>query len=223
MLFPTIPGLPTDRLQRHSTDSFTTDPSYSTSSVTHRSPGLSPLRTPRPSLTSLVHPPPPSHNAPVTASLVELTEAPLNKQAMPTPKLTVPTHKTTHRLPSSSITEPQKAAAVHKQSTPTDTRKGHTSKRQSPKISPLHSTQDREKMTGDAAVVNIASSSHGEQTTANIASSLPLTTSNGKTFCSRWKRRAALSRSDQHLRNLPRPATSITGDNSYTAPPTYHT
>ena len=180
MLFPTIPGLPTDPLQHHSTDSFTTDPSYSTSSVTHRSPGLSPLRTPRPSLTSLVHPPPPSHNAPVTASLIELTEAPLNKQATPTPKPTVPTHKTTslsHRLPSSSITEPQKAAAVHKQSTPTDTRKGHTSKRQSPKISPLHSTQDREKMTGDAAVVDIASSSHGEQTTANITSSLPLTTS----------------------------------------------
>ena len=167
MLFPTIPGLPTDRLQRHSTDSFTTDPSYSTSSVTHRSPGLSPLRTPRPSLTSLVHPPPPSHNAPVTASLVELTEAPLNKQAMPTPKLTVPTHKTTHRLPSSSITEPQKAAAVHKQSTPTDTRKGHTSKRQSPKISPLHSTQEK-KMTGESG--EHCSSSHGEPT-ATCASS----------------------------------------------------
>ena len=180
MLFPGLPStdLP---LHRPSSDS-TTDPSYSSSVAQHTSGLPSPMHSPRPSLTS-IHQPPFSQSAQVTASLVELTETSLNKQATPTQKMTTPTHKPTslsHKLPSSKqvITDPRKTAPVHKQSTPTDTHKGHGSKRQSPKVSPLHSAQDHGKLTENitsSSALNIGS----QAATSIVPTSLPLTTGKG--------------------------------------------
>ena len=181
MLFPA--GLPSTDLplHRHSSDS-TTDPSYSSSVAQHTSGLPSPMPSPRPSLTS-VHQPPFSQSAQVTASLVELTEASLNKQASPTQKMTTPTHKPTslsHKLPSSIqvIADPKKTVPVHKQSTPTDASKGHGSKRQSPKVSPLHSAQDHNKLTENvtsSSALNIGS----QAATSIVPTTLPLTTGKG--------------------------------------------